>query len=396
MILCENTKHTVMIMRKRFARPSFVTSRLSSRRPKNRLGATLITVMILLPVLFTLAAMAINISYIQLIRTRAQITTDVAARAAGGVFAVTGDQAASLAEARSLATANPIESTVMSIQASDLTFGTSSRSSANSAYSFAAGSNGNSVRLTTNAFGAGAGAALRPIFPVFVSNGEIRPICTATHTHMTLDIALIVDRSGSMRFAADEPASALDPATAPGWQDGDPVPPNSRWLDLVAAVGGFCSELNQTQKIEKAALCSYANTSATHRFLTSQYSQIGNELNAISSSYHHGATNVGDGVLEGLAAVQDPSHGRSWASKALVLMSDGIHNTGTDPIVATQQAVTAGIPIYTVSFSGEADQVLMQTIADMTGGEHYHAVNASQLNAAFRDIARNLPSMLTQ
>ncbi len=77
-------------------------------------------------------------------------------------------------------------------------------------------------------------------------------------------------------------------------------------------------------------------------------------------------------------------------------MSDGNHNTGTDPIVAAEQAVTNNIPIYTVSFSDEANQAVMQQIADMTGGRHYHAIDAAQLNAAFRSIARRLPSMLTQ
>jgi hypothetical protein len=38
----------------------------------------------------------------------------------------------------------------------------------------------------------------------------------------------------------------------------------------------------------------------------------------------------------------------------------------------------------------------MQQIADITGGTHYHAVDAQQLNEAFRNIARRLPSLLTQ
>lgn len=353
--------------------------------------------MILLPALFALAAMAINLSYIQLVRSRVQIATDSATRAAGGAFSTTGDQAAALAAARSMAAANPIESVVLSIDAGDLEYGLSSRVTKNKAYSFQVAPNGNSVRLTTNSYANGAGDALKPVFSVFNATFDIRPVCTATHTQTTLDVGVVVDRSGSMRWAANEVASnGTPPASDPDWVDGDPAPPGSRWLDLVASVGSFNNILASTGKIEKVALSSYASTSATHQVLTDDYTLISNELNVISSSFQEGATNVGDGILEGLAAVSDPKYCRPWASNALVLMSDGNHNTGTDPIVAAQQAVTEGVPIYTVSFSAEANQTLMKQIADMTKGRHYHAVDAAQLNAAFESIARSLPSMLTQ
>ena len=68
-----------------------------------RAGATMVTVVILLPVLFILAAMAINLAYIQVVRTKVQIVTDAAARAAGRVYAETGDEAQALAAAQQLA-----------------------------------------------------------------------------------------------------------------------------------------------------------------------------------------------------------------------------------------------------------------------------------------------------
>ena len=356
----------------------------------------MVTVVILLPVLFALAAIAVNLAYMQAVKSKMQVVTDAATRAAGAEYIETGDESLALVAAQQMASLNPVESTVIPIAATDLEFGVSQRNNHNQAYTFSAGPNGNSVRLTTNSFASGSGTALEPFFPVFGTTFQIRPLLTATHTQTTLDVAVVVDRSGSMAFAADEPIGSVPIAAPAGWAFGDPVPPNSRWLDLVAAVGGFCNELSLTSKIEKVAVVSYASDARTDQVLTDDYTLVADSLNAVSVAFNGGATAVGDGILEGVTAVTAPMYARPWANNAIVVLSDGIHNTGTDPIAAASTAAAEQIPIYTISFSFEADQALMQQIADMTGGTHYHAVDAAQLNAAFRDIARRLPSMLTQ
>jgi Mg-chelatase subunit ChlD len=201
-----------------------------------------------------------------------------------------------------------------------------------------------------------------------------------------------------MAFAANEAYSSFNkPAAAPsGWSFGDPVPPNSRWLDLVASVNAFCDELSATAKVEKVGLVSYADNANRDVELTDNYALINDGNLAISSAFDGGYTNVGEGIKKGIDVVTNSKYCRPWANNALVLMSDGNHNKGTDPITAANEAISKNIPIYTVSFSDEADQTLMQQIADMTGGTHYHAVNAQQLSEAFRNIAKRLPSMLTQ
>lgn len=372
---------------------SFGDAIVSKRR-----GNTMVTVLVMLPVLFILAAMAINLSHIQAVNTKTQMVTDAATRAAGIVYASTESKTAAVAEAQSIAAANAIEGITLTLAPSDFQFGVSVRSAPDQPYTFTPAEIGNSVRLSTNSFAAGAGPALKPAFGVYGQDSDIRPVCKATHTQMALDVAIVVDRSGSMNFAADEDSEAgVPPATAPaGWSYSGPAPPNSRWLDLVVAVKGFCDELADTVKIEMAALCSYHSTTSTNVLLTRDYQSIRNELDYISQDFDGLATNVGDGILEGIAAVEDASRSREWASKVIVLMSDGRHNIGTDPLTAVDEAVAKSIPIYTVSFSDEADILLMQDVANLTGGTHYHATNASELNAAFREIARNLPSLLTQ
>ncbi|MEM9589047.1 MAG: VWA domain-containing protein [Planctomycetota bacterium] len=366
------------------------------RRRRDRRGAMMVLIVILLPVLFLLAAMAINLSYIQVVRTKVQIVTDASTRAAGRAYVESGSKTEALTAARELAALNPVNSVVIPIAAGDLEYGYSERQAANEAFSFVLQDNANAVRLSTSSFASGSGDALQAIFPAFGVGFDLRPLCSATNAQTTLDVAVIVDRSGSMKFAADESSSGTPAAQPDGWKKGDPVPPNSRWLDLVASVDSFCDELQQTHKVEQVALVSYAADVVREVQLTEDYSQIAASNLAISQAFHGGSTNVGGGIVEGLAAVSDGDHARPWATKVLVVMSDGNHNTGTDPIEAAVQAADQQTTVYTVSFSDEADQATMQTIADMTGGEHYHALDAAQLNEAFRNIAKRLPGMLTQ
>jgi len=357
----------------------------------------MVTVAIMLPVLLTLAVFAINLAYVQVINTKVQIVTDAAARASGRVYGETQNEEEALAAAQQMAALNPIESIVVTLEASDLEFGLSERKTKDQAYSFKVAEKGNSVRVTTKSFADGAGACLHAFFPAFSGTLDIRPQCVATHSQTTLDVAVIVDRSGSMAFAANENSRGQTPQAAPdGWSYGDPVPPNSRWLDLVVSVDSFCNELTNTAKTEKVGLVSYSNYVTRDVNLTDQYALIHDSNQLISHKFSGGMTNVGGGILEGIATVTEPKHCRPWATNALVLMSDGNHNTGTAPLTAAAEAAKLNIPIYTVSFSAEADTVLMQQIADMTGGTHYHAIDAQQLNEAFRKIARRLPSMLTQ
>ncbi len=374
-----------------------MTIETDNRIRRQRLGATLVAVVLFLPVLLVLAAMVINLAYIQVIDSKVQIVVDAATRAAGRAYVETGSESDALAAAQLLADLNPVDSIIIPFESNDLEFGVSQRSTKNKAYVFTEAENGNAVRLTTNAFANGAGTGLQTFFPGLLSSVGIRPHCTATNTQTTLDVAVIVDRSGSMAFAANEPSGWGKPAAAAfGWTFGNPVPPNSRWLDLVSAVDGFCNELSATAKIEKVALVSYSDNVTSDVDLTNDYSEIADANNAISSTFNGGRTNVGGGIMQGLLNVTDPRYCRPWANNALVLMSDGIHNTGTDPLAAAAQAASQKIPVYTVSFSDEADQALMRQIADMTGGTHYHAVDAAELNEAFRNIARRLPGMLTE
>ncbi|TWT49740.1 von Willebrand factor type A domain protein [Rubripirellula amarantea] len=370
----------------------------SSNANRNRSGATIALVVILLPVLFAISALAINVAYIESANTEIQIATDAAVRAAGRTYALTGDQDASLVAAQEAAARNPIGDYVLPISAGDLDFGVSDRDDVDSAYQFTNSGSGNSVRLTTRALSSGAVAGMPTVFPFFGDSFVIRPERTAICTQGVIDIALVVDRSGSMAYSADEVAVYPPaPASAPAdWDFGDPVPPNARWIDLIASVQAFIDELDASPQTELLSLSTYNNSSATPTKLGDNYADVVAALNTISMNFEAGGTNIGQGMYEALAAVNDSTHGRDHASKVVLLMTDGVHNYGTHPKSAAYSLANSGVTLFAITFSDEADQATMQDVAEMCGGEHFHAINAAQLKEAFQKIARRLPTLITQ
>ena len=83
---------------------------------------------------------------------------------------------------------------------------------------------------------------------------------------------------------------------------------------------------------------------------------------------------------------------RPFAVKTMVVMTDGLHNSGGDPVAAAKKAAKKNITINTVTFSTEADFARMKAVAEATGGKHFHAADAavtrSNLPRNSVDIAR--------
>ena len=358
----------------------------------------MVLIVLMLPALFALSAFAVNVAYMEAVNTDIQIATDAAARSAGRTYATTGDQNAALVAAQEAATRNPIGSYVVPITAADLEFGISTRPSASAPYQFTPAASGNAVRLSTTTLSSGSGTAIQPVFPFFGSILELRPLKTAVSTQGVIDISLVIDKSGSMAYASSEVATYPPaPASAPaGWDFGDPVPPNARWLDLIAAVQVFNNELDATPQEELLSLVMYNHEYDNAVPLTNNYAQITDRLTAESGAFHGGGTNVGTGIYTAEWTLIKSTEARNHAAKVSVVMTDGVHNYGHDPIWAARQSADNGIMVFTITFSDEADQALMQQVADEGGGDHFHAVTAAQLQQAFQDIARRLPTLLTK
>jgi Ca-activated chloride channel homolog len=150
------------------------------------------------------------------------------------------------------------------------------------------------------------------------------------------------------------------------------------------------------------------------------------------------STAIGDGIIQSLIVIdqlrrknpraaeeakskspQIPVTGKAYAPEIIVLLTDGMNNSGPNPEDAAQQAVDKGVRVFTIGYGPETpptnpyqdpkssnrnrssdlwnqgsfhsfvldyDSQTLKSIAKMTGGKYYTASNASQLVKVFASL----------
>lgn len=96
-------------------------------------------------------------------------------------------------------------------------------------------------------------------------------------------------------------------------------------------------------------------------------------------------TAIGEGIAMGVRALADSKA----ASKVIILLTDGEHNSGRiSPKEATALAVKHGIRIYTVGMGqkGEFDETMLHRIADESGGSFFAAYDPETLAGVYEAI----------
>ena len=385
-------------------------------------------------------------SYMQLSRTELMVATDAATRAAGRGLSELQD----VDDAKALAAATAALNTVggepvrldVSDSANEIEFGNADSASQNySRYHFSKKDtddvrsgieSATAVRITGICnHGSDTGSVDLP-FPGFGLGETFDVTAQSVAMQVDRDIALILDRSGSMSWLdpyewPDEfspwDTTVFDAAVgagiltrtyrygryryyyAPGqnsttyqdwvWEDYLGQDPRlSPWEALVAAVDSFLNVLEGTDQSEQVSIASYATTSSLDLNLEEDYEVVRSTVNSLSPN---GNTAIGLGMQTGAGALFDTTYGRSFAAKTLIVMTDGVHNTGISPITAANNIVAShNVTIHTVTFGAGADQELMQDVAEIGSGLHYHAANATELIEVFEEIANNLPTIVTQ
>jgi Mg-chelatase subunit ChlD len=360
-------------------------------------------VALLLPVLLILCSFVINIAYMELTRTELRIASDAATRAAGYSLAATQDQAQARALARDAASRNKVAGKTTQLSDADIVFGVSRRTSVNQRYDFQPGGrNVNAVSVNARRDAKSLSGVVNLVAPTFGAANQFGPAQQAISTQVECDIALVLDRSGSMAYADTESSETMAaagqmPAAAPaGWQFCDGAPPNSRWLALVGAVDVFLNALRKSPQMEFLSLVTYSDGARRDLPLSGSYGNIQPALDAYTKSFCSGFTNIHDGIAEGVNSLNDPSTSRPWAVKVVIVLTDGRRTKGDDPVLAAQKAFAQGMTVYTVTFAKEADIGAMKAVALKGGGEHYHAATDAELKKVFSSIAGKLPLLLTR
>jgi Ca-activated chloride channel homolog len=373
----------------------------SKRQSASRRGAMLVLIALTLPLVLIMVAFAVDVAWMQLVRSELRTATDAASRAGAKQLSVQQTEAAARAAAKDAASRNLVAGTPLQLLDSEIELGLSRQASRTSRFEFTPGGPLlNAVRVTGNRTTGSAGGPVALFLGQVIGVSHFQPSLVATSTQLDRDLCLVIDRSGSMM------GDLIDERNVPGGACNPPHPTLSRWGALTRAVAGFLDELDKTAQAEQCGMVSYSSegnacgftftTSDINARLSLDYAPIRNEMARLSSRAVAGRTNIYAGIENGIVVLTDPAHVRPFALRTMVLMTDGRHNTGPEPVIAARHAATENITIHTVTFSEDADFVRMRDVADATGGQHFHAPDADALEQIFREIASTLPVMITE
>jgi Ca-activated chloride channel family protein len=227
-----------------------------------------------------------------------------------------------------------------------------------------------------------------------------------------LDLALVLDASGSMR--------ALDARVDGEWRTR---------LDLAREVVARFAR-RRAAKGDRVALVVFGESAFTQCPLTGDGALLGDALGRVEAGMAGEATALGDALGLAIKRVRSararrPAASTAGAGQVVVLLTDGRHNAGALSLeMAAALASAAGVRVHTVAIGTAGEEVAMaapaspgaprgprferhdvdeaslQRIARTSGGRFFSARRSSDLDAVYAEIdslervERRLPARL--
>lgn len=337
------------------------------RNRSNRRGAMLVLMAVTLPLLVIMAAFALDVAWMQLVRTELRTATDAASRAGAKTLSLTQDRQAARDAAKDAASQNLVAGEPLQVLNSEIEIGEGRQSSRNARFVFTPnGSLANAIRVTGSRTSNSAGGPVDLFLGRIMGTSSFEPTQVATATQLDRDICLVLDRSGSMFGQKIE--------------------------DLKDAVNVFLNELDNTLAEEQVGLVSYATDSKIEKQLTKNFSSLRRQADSFEAG---GLTAIGLALDDGVKVMSNRRRRRPFAVPIIILMTDGNHNTDFEPIIPAREAARKNIVVHTITFGNDADFSRMRAIANTTDGQHFHAPDARTLKRIFAEIASTLPVLLT-
>jgi Ca-activated chloride channel family protein len=196
-----------------------------------------------------------------------------------------------------------------------------------------------------------------------------------------IDIVLSIDVSGSM-LAED-------------------LKPNR-----IEAAKQVASTFIEKRITDRIGLVIFSGESFTQCPITIDHNVLQNQLKSIESGMLQDGTAIG----MGLATAVDRLRNSKAKSKIVILLTDGVNNTGLiDPMTALEVAKAFKVRVYSIGVGtkGEApypvqtamgiqkqmmpveiDEALLQKISNQTGGKYYRATSNNSLKNVYAEIDR--------
>lgn len=462
---------------------------VNSTRRTVRRGAIAPLMAFLIPVVLLLCGVCVNFAYMQLCRTELRVATDSAARAAGRALSefqnidVAIDYAVTTGRMNNIGQ-NPLEIDPAEAEGEillgmarrlDNGYGRYEFTEKNRASVRNRTDKANSIRVIGKRSADSIGGTIRMLFAGFGPFDEFAPVVVSQSTQVDRDLALVLDRSGSMleykdfinltaetnrlqsegRITSTMKNNALtssiwarsypyreqyyDSSTSsykwrdkyfsyfrtdnsydiqlweyaydyetrkgsgstPAYNTNDRAPRHSRWHQVENAVAAFLTVLDNTDQEERVSMVTFNNTAQLVNTVSGNYANIRRDVNGIAPK---NGTDIAEGMELGAQSILDSgryANARFYAAKTIIVMSDGDQTSGIrSPSAQAQLIVNANnVVIHTITFStsiSDAGRAEMQEVARIGGGKYYHADTGDQLVAVFREIANNLPTILTE
>ncbi|MCB0332733.1 MAG: VWA domain-containing protein [Bdellovibrionales bacterium] len=158
----------------------------------------------------------------------------------------------------------------------------------------------------------------------------------------------------------------------------------------------------ESRPADRFGLSLFGSSAYLQSPLTNDHALIIQFIQRLNVGLAGDGTAIGDGLGLALKRIEDlPAQ-----SKAVILMTDGVSNSGkVDPLQAAQVARDLGIKVHTIGIGGEPSQSFMNSffpvrrnvefdeetlkkIASLTGGVYFHANNLPRLQEVYDEINR--------
>ena len=337
---------------------------------RTRRGAMMVMVAICMIIFIVAVVFCVDIAYMHMVKAELRTATDAAARAGAESLARTQDPDLAVAAAIQIGERNRVASDGLTLTVGDIELGSSAEQGDGSIQFVPGSANLTAVRVNGNRGNGAADGSVRLFFGGLLGTEFFSPTLDSTASSTVRDIALVLDRSGSM-------GSALDGGT--------------RLTALQSAVNAFLNEIEITSPNSNVSLTTYATNSSRNVPLTPNFGEIRSQVNSMNAA---GLTNIFRGLRQGSDSLDGDPLRRRFAERTIVLMTDGNFNIGGTPVPSANVAASREHTIHTITFSGQANQADMQNIANIGNGLHIHADSAGDLAEAFREIARTISVLL--
>jgi RHS repeat-associated protein len=189
-----------------------------------------------------------------------------------------------------------------------------------------------------------------------------------------LDIAVVIDRSSSMNTLDQQNKSRLHYAKV--------------------AASNFVYNVGQANHNDRVAVASFGKDATIDKILSTDYSGAEYTICNISATGPNSeGTAIGLGVEKGQLALTSIT-----SPRVIILLTDGVENMNSDPVAKATAAKQAGIRVITIGVAvgdtGTAHDNLVEMAspnpARPTGKDYYSALNATELQGIYEQIANSL------